>query len=324
MKMRYIGEQCPVCKKEFTAEDDIVVCPECGTPHHRDCYNLANRCANEELHAAGEKWKHRAKPSRYRVCPKCSFPNRITDTVCQRCGEALSADYEQTADNNGTNGEKHWGETFTMPDAEDLMNPIKYLGLDPNEDMGGVTMKEMSDFVGPSTIYYIPKFKKMKDEGIRPTFNLFSLLFPSLFFANRKMWGWAIFAAVLSIIFNLPANLIMYDKGLPAEIISVIKDNKHMIELMSEIFVAADIVVRVLFGLFSNWFYYRFSLNSLKKIKRDHRPAEEIKTVGGVKPLNMVLITIIKYCIGLFVVMALYMGYEMMTTIKDFSDLCIR
>ena len=63
---------------------------------------------------------------------------------------------------------------------------------------------------------------------------------------------------------------------------------------------------------------------SLKKIKRDHRPAEEIKTVGGVKPLNMVLITIIKYCIGLFVVMALYMGYEMMTTIKDFSDLCIR
>ncbi|WP_455529955.1 RING finger protein [Ruminococcus sp.] len=139
--MRYIGEKCPVCQKEFTAEDDIVVCPECGTPHHRECYMLANRCANEELHAAGEKWKHRAKPSRYRVCPKCSFPNRITDTACQRCGEELSAAYEQTADNSGTNGEKHWGETFTMPDAEELMNPIKYLGLDPNEDMGGVTMK---------------------------------------------------------------------------------------------------------------------------------------------------------------------------------------
>lgn len=327
MKMRYIGEQCPVCQKEFTAEDDIVVCPECGTPHHRDCYMLGNRCANEELHAAGEKWKHRNKPSRYRVCPKCSFPNRITDTACQRCGEELSAVHEQMADNSGTNGEKHWGETFTMPDAEELMNPIKYLGLDPDEDMGGVTMKEMSDFVGPSTIYYIPKFKKMKDEGIRPTFNLFSLLFPWLFFANRKMWGWAIFAAVLSIIFDMPEYLryfITYDKGIPADIISILKENRSVIELMGEIFVGADIVVRVLFGLFSNWFYYRFSLNSLKKIKKNHRPAEEIKTVGGVKPLNMVLIMIIKYCMFIFSIMALYMGYEMMTTIRDFSDLCIR
>ena len=26
---------CPVCKKQFEDGDDIVVCPECGTPHHR-------------------------------------------------------------------------------------------------------------------------------------------------------------------------------------------------------------------------------------------------------------------------------------------------
>ena len=322
--MRYIGEKCPVCHKEFTAEDDIVVCPECGTPHHRDCYMLENRCANEELHARGEKWERKAKASRYRICPVCSFPNRITDAACQRCGAELSSAAEQSAENsNGSNGEK-WRETFPMPDAEDLMNPIKYLGLDPEEDMGGATMKEMSDFVGPSNIYYIPKFKKMKDEGVRPTFNLFSLLFPSLFFANRKMWGWAIFAASLGIIFNLPANLLMYDKGLPSEIIGFLKENKSVIELLSEIFVAADIVVRIIFGLFSNWFYYRFSLNSLRKIKKNHRPVEDIKAVGGVKPLNMVLITLIKYGIGLIAVTALCTGFEMMTTIRDFSDLCIR
>jgi hypothetical protein len=138
------------------------------------------------------------------------------------------------------------------------------------------------------------------------------------------MWGWAILAAALGIIFNLPANLLMYDKGLPSDIMSFLKNNKPTLELMSEIFVMADISVRVLFGLFSNWFYYRFSLNSLKRIKRNRRPAAEIKSVGGVKPLNMVLITLIKYGIGLFAVMALYMGYEMVTTVKDFSDLCIR
>ena len=36
--MRYTGETCPVCNKVFQEDDDIVVCPDCGTPHHRKCY----------------------------------------------------------------------------------------------------------------------------------------------------------------------------------------------------------------------------------------------------------------------------------------------
>ena len=33
----YTGLECPICGEKFTAQDDIVVCPECGAPHHRDC-----------------------------------------------------------------------------------------------------------------------------------------------------------------------------------------------------------------------------------------------------------------------------------------------
>ena len=29
---------CPVCGREITPSDDIVVCPQCGAPHHRDCW----------------------------------------------------------------------------------------------------------------------------------------------------------------------------------------------------------------------------------------------------------------------------------------------
>ncbi len=35
---RFEGYICPVCMKKFTETDDIAVCPECGTPHHRECY----------------------------------------------------------------------------------------------------------------------------------------------------------------------------------------------------------------------------------------------------------------------------------------------
>ena len=30
---RYTGNHCPVCEQAFTDEDDIVVCPDCGTPY---------------------------------------------------------------------------------------------------------------------------------------------------------------------------------------------------------------------------------------------------------------------------------------------------
>ena len=44
--MDYRGQHCPICGKEFCDGDDIVVCPECGTPYHRECYKTAGHCVN--------------------------------------------------------------------------------------------------------------------------------------------------------------------------------------------------------------------------------------------------------------------------------------
>jgi hypothetical protein len=47
------NEKCPVCDKLFTSDDDIVICPRCGTPHHRECYNQLGHCANSDKHKDG-------------------------------------------------------------------------------------------------------------------------------------------------------------------------------------------------------------------------------------------------------------------------------
>ena len=44
--MKYKGEKCAACDKVFTDDDDVVVCPDCGSPHHRECYKAENKCAN--------------------------------------------------------------------------------------------------------------------------------------------------------------------------------------------------------------------------------------------------------------------------------------
>ncbi|MCL1866958.1 MAG: hypothetical protein FWF82_06075 [Oscillospiraceae bacterium] len=49
---RFTDWNCPVCYDKFAETDDVVVCPECGTPHHRDCFSEVGTCANNAFHGA--------------------------------------------------------------------------------------------------------------------------------------------------------------------------------------------------------------------------------------------------------------------------------
>ena len=55
--VEYQGAPCQYCEKPFEENDDIVVCPECGTPYHRACYKEAGHCTNLALHAMGGSWQ---------------------------------------------------------------------------------------------------------------------------------------------------------------------------------------------------------------------------------------------------------------------------
>ena len=63
MSDKYTGEKCIVCGELFADGDDIVVCPDCGTPCHRSCWEKSGECTNTALHESGESWKPTAKVS---------------------------------------------------------------------------------------------------------------------------------------------------------------------------------------------------------------------------------------------------------------------
>lgn len=54
--MKYNGLPCPVCGRIMTDDDDIVVCPECATPQHRECWMKTGHCINEDKHSSGYVW----------------------------------------------------------------------------------------------------------------------------------------------------------------------------------------------------------------------------------------------------------------------------
>lgn len=320
--MDYIGEKCSACGREFTEEDDIVVCPECGSPHHRECYNAAGKCANEDYHAAGSKWK-RAVPEKlaFRICPVCRFPNTADSENCQRCGSSLiNNNNEQTQD---PQEDRAYGG-FAFDDEFSSSRP--YLGFDPNEDMGGATIKEVTQFVHSNTLYYLPIFKHMKDFGTKMSFNLTCLVFPSLYFANRKMWGWAVFAVVLSILMSLPMAIIYIGTmpEIPDTMMNMIDSNKQLLESLNTVCGAVDWIIKLIFCLFGNRMYFNFVINSVKKLKaRGTVQQEMLAQTGGVKPVNMLFIVLIKFGIAMVSVIMLYMLLSMTAAVQDFGSVSL-
>ena len=52
----YQGLACPHCNQAFDERDDIVACPVCGAPHHRDCWKEHGGCACAADHGTQRQW----------------------------------------------------------------------------------------------------------------------------------------------------------------------------------------------------------------------------------------------------------------------------
>lgn len=110
---KFIGQQCASCHTLFNKNDDIVVCPECGTPYHRECYKNEGKCVNVELHEKGLEWQpERREPVvhefRSPVASEIALSPIAENVVEDTAGES---DADKTAD--GAIGVASYQEEYT-------------------------------------------------------------------------------------------------------------------------------------------------------------------------------------------------------------------
>lgn len=297
----YIGEKCIVCEKNFTKDDDIVVCPECGTPYHRDCYFNEEKCMNSELHEKGESWKASVKEQKlYKLCSDCNTPNVPDALVCEKCGKPFSEEnssYENAqAGQNGQYGryQDNMGNPFIKLD--------KYCGLNPDEDFEGVKVSEIVDYVGSNTIYYLPLFKRMKETGKKISMNFISFIFPQFYFANRKMWFETIVTLLISFVISIPSMIYSMDiLEMSGNIFKFVDVESQGFLIVTEIANYASIAFKILVGLFANWLYYRKVIKKVRNIKSvcGEQSTERIKASGGTSFLNMAITFGIQFMLSL-------------------------
>ena len=92
---KYYGCPCEGCGKPLTLQDDIVVCPDCGAPYHRTCYEKMGRCAHAAAHASGYEWNFPYRDADLRTCPSCGEQTLRAEERCRCCGAGHSGLYSR-------------------------------------------------------------------------------------------------------------------------------------------------------------------------------------------------------------------------------------
>lgn len=262
----YKGETCPYCEKVFHAGDDISVCPECGTPHHKECYAEEGRCANAPRHAEGFDWQteHAAASAKNVavICPHCGRAVPGGSKFCNFCGTSFEHDTPAAfADREETN---QVSLIFGSRDeAENDSNKIN------GKEFDGIPVADWLKYIGRNAGRYLGFFNYQDRTGRKTSFTLSAALFPSIYFLYRKMWWWAAAAAAFSFAFYLPTialylNSAGFNLGFDPNFLQTAETYLSYVSLG----------VSLLWGMFAMYFYRHSAARRIRRIK-SHSDSEQ-------------------------------------------------
>ena len=173
--MDYKNEICKGCNQPIKEDDDIVVCPVCGTPQHRACWNENGDCANAYLHDEGFVWQ-KSRPAEPQEQPKAQEPQ--PNTVPVMGGIPAFEQLAQEAQNL---------------EAIFLKDQVAH----KDEEIDGVSVTDAGYYLQTGAHRYIKRFRKGRKLG----WNWGAFIFAPAWFFYRKLYkfGFVFLALVVSL-----------------------------------------------------------------------------------------------------------------------------
>lgn len=263
----YYEYDCPVCNKQFEEGDDIVTCPICGTPHHRDCYNITGHCVNRGLHASSYSFLDDMKSS-----------NNIEDKL----RNAINAEINSIDNENEEDSErKRDFAKSIMPSAID----DKY--DKSGEKIDGFEIGDIAATIRTNKERFLSVFKKRSKIG----WNWGAFFFGSAYMFFRKMYkqGFAILALMMSTLMICDTLIIKFapkyfeatkqfletylqggfqtpDELVNASKIAMQASDARTASMITTIGYCAFLIIRIISALFADNFYKNFVYSLINRV----------------------------------------------------------
>ena len=283
MSHNYNGESCSRCHAYLFNEDDVVYCPICGAPHHRECYNALGHCALEEFHGTPQEYSKEKQKATNETTDKKQSETPIDDKItCTLCGEKYNNTLKRCP-KCGTPANGSYG-------FFDFLG-----GVPADADIGeGVTAEEAKKFVLANPQRYIPKFALLNKKS-KSSWNWMAFLFPAPWMLSRKMYKGGIITgifAIMSTLLSYPFNLTLYRLGLDEissypELVKRIMENLPNLDtfviIAAIIGVVIELSTRIVCGIFGDYWYKQYTISSIKKIRLESADQDaDYRKKGGV------------------------------------------
>ena len=311
MSLNTDGVSCVRCHAYLFPEDDIVYCPVCGAPHHRECYNQLGHCALEEFHGTDRQYdKVKAREEEQAAAEMPNTGENAEGLItCQMCHEKYDFALNACPKCGAPNIAKAGGSFVNF----DFLG-----GVPADYDIGdGITADEAKRFVAANTPRYIPKFAVLNAKN-KLSWNWLAFLFPCWWMLSRKMYKNGIIAGLLTVIsslFYLPFMNAINNLGTtPGETQAQIMQSiyEHLPKMGAAVIAALlagfvlNIAVRILSALFGDYLYKQYAISSIKTIRAESEDMDyDYRKKGGVNIFLFLLGTMaVQYLpalIGIFI-----------------------
>ena len=265
---RFENKLCPVCRRPFTENDDIVVCPVCGTPHHRACYNEKGGCGVEEWHASGFVWEghlpgEEPEPSNGQEEQSGVDLSKHDDTGGQS-GDYSDhrAEYPGGVPNGSFNA---CGPDGQPVDIQEFLDQINRQTMDDTRGEDGVSAKELSCYVGKSVMHYSQAFAAFRAPAApgqkkrKVFFNLCAGLFTPVHQFYRKLDAAGVILVLLELAYYVP-TLLSFAGSFSASVVGAWQF------AASGLYFAAKIAL----CMFGDYIYYRHCVKRIKQIRANY------------------------------------------------------
>ncbi len=186
--MNFSNYKCPVCENVFTEEDDVVVCPDCGTPHHRECFIKNNKCFNED--------KHGAIIEKLLAEEKTELKNSEETLENERDFEDIkNSDFESAKE-----------------EINNIFKQVEDNSWDKNT-INGEPFANYAAAIGKNEKYYILRFKMMEKQNAKGVWNGVAFLVPFAWALYRKMYKIAAIVLALYMLFFGVLSYCLFGSG---------------------------------------------------------------------------------------------------------------
>ncbi len=228
--IQYKGKVCESCKKAFEEDEQIVYCPQCGAPLHKNCWDENGGCPYSERHSSGFKW----------APPAAEVWKAEEENIVSLIEDRKKREEEEM--------DREYGEK-------------KYMGVCEREIMSFMNVN------GVESLYRLAVIKRMISEKKLVNLNFFAgLLSPyNQFFHGMLPLGILLLAVYF--VTSIPSSVVYYLALAFPETAEAIVNGYGLLNTVN-VMSYLRIGIMIIVSIFGDYLYIQWMVKKIKKIRQ--------------------------------------------------------